>query len=233
MAGDETADDAESEKASEPVSSTVLADLFDCSVKEIEAFARDDLVVRTRRGRYDLRQSTRKYVRHLRKVAAGYTSSDGSVDAVKANVAKRSIETQILQVKYDREIGKLIEIDAARHLWAGLVRTLRQFVRGLPTKIVFLIPHLSNDDMRAIRKLVDDGLTDVALDRGYDLAPASAEEPDELEDGAATETTEAAAAEPTDPVVKPDEPELGDADQSTERRARPSQLEEVDELAEE
>lgn len=233
MADAGTADGAGSEKAPQPVSSKALADLFDCSVKEIEAFARQGVAVRMSRGRYDLRQSTRNYVRQLRKVAAGYTSADGAVDAVKANVAKREIETRILHVRYDREVGKLIEIDAARHLWAGLVRTLRQFVRGLPTKIVFIIPHLSNDDMRAIRKLVHDGLTDVALDRGYDLGPASADEPDELEDAAAdaAEAEASAPAEPEDPVIKPDERELG-IDEPAEPRTRPSPLEaEADELA--
>lgn len=235
MAGARSADGAGREKAPRPVSSTELAELFDCGVKEIEAHAREGIVVRIGRGRYDERQSVRNYVCHLRKVAAGYTSADGTVDAVAANVAKRQVETRLLDLKYDREVGKVIEINAARHLWSGLVRTLRQFVRGLPTKIVFIVPHLSNDDMRAIRKLVDDGLADAALDRGYDLGPAPEEQIEDLEgETIATDQVDDEIdppAEPEDPIVRPDERELG-ADEPAEPRTRPSPLEpEADELA--
>lgn len=144
----------------------MLAELFSCSVREIELLAKDGIVVRVGHGRYDAPRSTNNYIRKLREVAAGRQGSDPDADPVKSNIAKRGVETKLLEMKYQRELGNLVERGVVNATWSSIVVTVRAMILGAPTKIGLLLG-LDSDQMKTLRQWASETLNEVALDRGF------------------------------------------------------------------
>ena len=163
-------------------SSAELAQLFDCSARQVENLARDGIAVRLGRGRYNAALSTRNYVRHLRDQAGGRLGFNAKVDPVVANVRLRTAQAELTELKIKQEQGELIPVEEVRTTWAAIMRTVRQFVMALPNQIAFEVPTLTVHDRKAIDRLCREGLEDCAMARGFEITPADRSATGELND---------------------------------------------------
>jgi phage terminase Nu1 subunit (DNA packaging protein) len=160
------------------VSAEDLAWLYACSTRHIEQLAERSIAVRLKRGRYDDKQTTRNYVRHLREQAASRAGQEPGVDGVAASVALKTVNTELAQLRLRREMGEVLAISDIRDTWSAIVRALRQFVLALPGKIAFEVPTLNSADRKAIDRICRDGLQDASLARGFGGSNEPAEEPE-------------------------------------------------------
>ena len=117
-----------------------LARLWSCSTREVRLLAERGIAVRVSPGRYALNKSTQNYIVHLREVAAGRHSRDGSVDAVKAGVHAKLQRARLDEIRADMLEAKLIsilEVDAA---WAEIMLRVRNAVLSIPGRMRFGLP---------------------------------------------------------------------------------------------
>lgn len=140
-----------------------LAALFDCTVRQIELWANEGLVVRVGRGRYDEDQSTTNLIRHLRQQAAGRAGVDPNTDVASANKAKSEEAAALTRTKRMQLEGTLVAVDAVREQWSRILRNVRQAIMAMPGAIAFEVPSLTPHDLKAIKRIAVDTLTDLSL----------------------------------------------------------------------
>lgn len=155
-----------------------LAQLFDCTERQVELLAQKGIVVRIARGRYNAALSTRNYIRHLREQAAARVGQEPGQDGVAANVKYKDASTRLLELRIRKEAGELVPVGAVRETWGSIVRQIRQFVLGLPGQIAFEVPTLTAHDRKVIERLCRDGLEDVAMARGLSVSTVPDNVPD-------------------------------------------------------
>lgn len=149
-----------------------LAALWRCSTRTVELLAKEGVTVRLRRGRYAGNLSTGNYIEHLRKQAAGQLGKDPAKDPVAANIRKKSAETELIELRLEKERDRLLDADDVALTWDHITRGVRQWALGLPTRIVMVCPQLTNFDSETIRQIVREGLTDLAMGRGLLISKA-------------------------------------------------------------
>jgi phage terminase Nu1 subunit (DNA packaging protein) len=166
----------------EIATSTELAAFFGCSERTVEALARRGTVVRVDRGRYNVPQSTLRYIARLREQSSrqghaphGEDGDSAALGGAVANVTDqyKIAQTQLVQVRLAKEAGLLISVDAVRSGWGRILRQVRQLVLGLPSRMAFEIPSLTAHDRATMERICRDGLTDVAMGKGFTIDTAS------------------------------------------------------------
>jgi hypothetical protein len=103
-----------------------------------------------------------KKTRKPRDRSAGWSVSE-------AMRQKEIALARLRRIDADAAAGKLIEVDAVRQAWAQIMAAVRSMVLGLPGRIAFDVPGLTPQDRATIERLCHDGLTDCAMQRGYDV----------------------------------------------------------------
>src|SRR5262245_4567677 len=90
-----------------------------------------------------LEQWYREYLDNLRKVASGWTSSDGRVDRMlEAALLDRS-RRQELEIKLAERSGELIPLSAIKEMLAFLVTSIRVKLLAMPTRLKSKSPELT------------------------------------------------------------------------------------------
>jgi phage terminase Nu1 subunit (DNA packaging protein) len=139
-----------------------LARLWCCSKREVRLLAERGIAVRVGHGRYALYKSTQNYIVHLREVAAGRHSMDGTVDAVKASVHAKLQRARLDQLRADMLEEKLISIPEVDAAWAEIMLRIRDAVLSIPGRVRFDLPHMTAFDQRALAKICRDVLEETA-----------------------------------------------------------------------
>ena len=114
-----------------------LARLWSCSTREVRLLAERGIAVRVGPGRYAFKKSTQNYIVHLREVAAGRHSRDGSVDAVKAGVHAKLQRARLDEIRANMLEAKLISISDVEAAWAEVVLAIRDAVLSIPGRVRF------------------------------------------------------------------------------------------------
>lgn len=142
-----------------------LVRLFQATVQTITKLAREGIVVRTGRGKYDREKSITNYICHLRDTAAGRGGSDGvqTLTDERARLAKEQADHAALKNEQLRgELVKAVDVEAA---WAGIVSDLRSGLLAIPTRVQQRIPTLSSADAMTIDAEIRETLTVLANGR--------------------------------------------------------------------
>lgn len=91
-----------------------------------------------------------------RPAAPSVAESTAIIQAYKARLAK---------LEYDERSAKLVDADAVKVKFAGMVAGARSRMLTIPSKCKGRIPHLSIDDVAVIDALIREGLEDLANGR--------------------------------------------------------------------
>jgi phage terminase Nu1 subunit (DNA packaging protein) len=156
-----------------------MAALWSCDDRTVQRMAQKGIAVKVGRGAYDLAASTKKYILHLREQAAGRAGTNPDVDPVAANVRLKTAQAEFTELRTKKEQAELISVEEVKSTWAGIMRTVKQFVLSLPNQIAFEVPTLTAHDRAVINRIIRDGLEDCATGRGYDAGTAQAAEQSE------------------------------------------------------
>lgn len=124
-----------------PVS--IIAQLLNLSDRRVQQLAKDGIIPKADKGKYDLVSSVRSYVKYLYERAFGQNneSIDSHVEKarlLKAQAAKAELELAVMQDKY-------MEISEVEFLWSGMVLAFRSKMLSLPTKLTPTLAGASND----------------------------------------------------------------------------------------
>ena len=102
------------------------------------------------------------YIAHLRGVAAGHQSKDGSLDLTeeRAKLAKEQTETAAIRNAESR--GELLPASEVLEYWAKQVVAVKAHLRGIPARFASQVPQLTPGEIGGLRDLIHETLTNLA-----------------------------------------------------------------------
>ena len=121
-----------------PVST--LAKLFNLTERRIQQLARDNVIPKPEKGKYDLIACVRAYIKYLQDRAAGRDIEPQDTYAERARLLKAQADKTELEVKSMN--GELISTDQVELLWGGLVAAFRARMLALPVRCAHLLMSL-------------------------------------------------------------------------------------------
>ncbi len=143
-----------------PVST--IAKLFNLTERRVQQLAKEGVIPKPEKGKYDLVGCVRGYVAYLQERAFGKTMAVGDTHHERARLLKLQADKTELEVETIR--GKLIPAEETEELWASLLATFRARMLAMPTRAAHLVSHLKEFYAieHTLRDLVIDALTELA-----------------------------------------------------------------------
>jgi hypothetical protein len=148
------------------VSGAALARLLAIDERTVRKLADAGTLARIGRGRYDRDASITRYVTHLRDVAG---RRHDSTDAATAHARYKLAQAERAELEVAERSGRLVERHLVSEGWQILMRAVAKWSLGLPGEILFALG-LPQASKPLIEKVVRDGLHDLALNRGFQIA---------------------------------------------------------------
>src|SRR5690606_3014053 len=146
------------------VSATALGRLVGLSTRRLRELAESGVIPRER-GRYRLPDAVAAYTAHLREIAAGRASTGDrgeTLDLVHERAALARRQREAVELKLARDRGELVDAEAVKREFVGMVTTARNQLLAVPTKAKARVPHLSIGDIEILEDLVAEALAEVA-----------------------------------------------------------------------
>ncbi|HUX58133.1 MAG TPA: hypothetical protein VMV77_14240 [Bacteroidales bacterium] len=106
-----------------------LAILFDVTERYIQRLAKDGVIIKTKRGFYDLAGSVRGYIKFLRDAAEGK-----SVDLEEQKKRLYRLRADKAQIEIDLAKAEVINVDEAMKAWGQVVMIVRSRILAIPKK---------------------------------------------------------------------------------------------------
>ena len=169
-----------------------LARLFNLTERRVQQMAREGIIPKPEKGKYDLIGCTRAYIKYLQERATGRDIEPQDAYLERARLLKAQADKVELEVKSMN--GEVVPSEQMELLWSGLVASFRLRMLALP---VWCTPQVMNLETHAevescLREYVYEALNELAR---YD--PQSHSHLD-LEEGS---EPSGSAAEPEDQPV--------------------------------
>lgn len=143
-----------------------MAALLGVTTTRIRDLAREGIMVKPQRGRYDVAASVKNYASRLREQAAraGRPPADASPEARSAKERLTEAQARLAESKADQAAGKLLDAAEVERAWAGILRDLRAGLLAIPSRVGASLPHLTAHDvatldreLRAAMEALSDG----------------------------------------------------------------------------
>ena len=137
-----------------------LCDLFDITPAMLTQLVKRGIAIRLGRNSYDLEQSTRNYVKHLRGVASGRGSDEHSLTLTgeRARLARAQADAQELKNAVLRK--ELVKADEVERRWADILRNLRARILAVPSRLRGALD-LSPEQVQRIDRELRDALCEL------------------------------------------------------------------------
>lgn len=173
-----------------------LAKLFNLTAVRIHQLASDGVVIRVARGKYDLWQSIRNYIKYLqeRKVNqwSGSKEADNPGDYETHRARLTKAKADIAELDAELKKGTAHDAEAVSIVWADMIGNARAKLLSLPTTLASQLEGMTIQERKeAIQHGVNEALKELA-----DYSPeivtqeyvaAHSAEPEAEEDDEATE----------------------------------------------
>lgn len=130
-----------------------MAALLGIGASQIRTKARDGILIRSGRGRYDVRASLARYLAQLRDAASrggrqGQEEANRDLKAESIRVKRAQADAQELKNAASR--GELLEATAVERQWASILRDVRAGLLAVPSRVGAKLPHLTAHDLAEI-----------------------------------------------------------------------------------
>ncbi len=115
------------------VSGEFLAKLFNVTVRRVQQLAKDDIVVKAGRGKYDLIASVQGYVKYLQDLSIGKTPSPEQLHIQRTRLLSAQAEKTELEVKVMH--SQLVPIDEVNDFLLPMLNNFRSRCLSVPHAI--------------------------------------------------------------------------------------------------
>lgn len=122
------------------------------------------MLTKSSRDRYNLLESTKNYVTHLRGIASGRGGAKNieSLTDERARLAKEQADSQELKNAIMR--GEYVSATEVEFTWCEIMRRVRSKVISVPSRVQQMLAHLTVHDVETIDRELRAALEDVADD---------------------------------------------------------------------
>ena len=122
-----------------------MAALLGIVASQVRLKARDGILIRSGRGRYDVRASLSNYLAQLRDAASrggrqGQEEANRELKAESIRVKRAQADAQELKNAALR--GELLDATAVERQWAAILRDVRAELLAVPSRVGAKLPHL-------------------------------------------------------------------------------------------
>ncbi|WP_040663674.1 hypothetical protein [Oscillibacter ruminantium] len=158
------------------VNAAALAECFGVTKRRVQMMADEGIVVRIRRGKYDLGQSVKNYIDYMAK--AGKSKEEKALDDIRADHERVKMRKTELTVK--RLEGQMHLASDVERLWGNMAETVKSRMLGIPVKLAPQVTGLTDtaEIQNMMQKEITDALNEVS---GYDPADYDDYEPEDEE----------------------------------------------------
>lgn len=135
------------------------------SPRRVQQLAKDGVIPKAERGRFELAPAVQGYVRYLQERAAA-APDGGSVDYMAEKARKTKAEADLAEMAAAERRGALVEADMVGRAWAGIMREVQANLLGqAPARIASLI--LGETSEARVKRVIRDEIT-LALEAAAD-----------------------------------------------------------------
>lgn len=143
-------------------SSDALADVLDVSLETVRRLEGDGHLEKIGRGRFAFLASIRKYVGHLRDVAAGRGGGDEQASQAAENALLAREKRVNLELRNAQLRGDMVRATDVEVAWAEDWANVRTHLLAVPARMASACPHLSRSDINELDRLVRKALTEAS-----------------------------------------------------------------------
>ena len=130
-----------------------IAKLLKLSERRVQQLAKDNIIPKAERGKYDLVSSVHGYVDFLKAKAGG----DFTAEEVLKNKNKLlKAKAEIAEIEKQRATGELIPKEEVKRTWLELVHKIKQKLLSIPNKVAPVVVTVKN--INEIKLILQDKL---------------------------------------------------------------------------
>ena len=120
---------------------TAIAKLLRLTERRVQQLAKDDIIPKAERGKYDLISSVHGYIDFLKAKAGGdFTGEDVFKNKNKLMKAK----AEIAEIEKMKATGELIPKQEVKNTWLELINKVKQKLLTIPNKVAPIIVSIKN-----------------------------------------------------------------------------------------
>lgn len=139
-----------------------LAQLLGVTGSRVRTLVQDGLAVRSGRGRYDVPETLRRYLGHLRAIAGRHKTSEANQGIKAATERLKQAQADLAEAKAATARGELVPAAEVTREWAGILRDLRNALLAVPSRCGASLPHLTAADIATIESEIRSALEGLA-----------------------------------------------------------------------
>lgn len=158
--------DAETDTIPALATESEMAQLLGITTSRVRTLARDGMLHRAVRGRFDVRKSLQTYVGDLRDKASrlGYAGGKhlgkSDLEAEKLRLAKEQADK--IEIQNAAARGELVKSSEVERAWAAVLRDVRAAMLAVPSRCGATLPHLTAHDIAEIDREIRNALEGVS-----------------------------------------------------------------------
>ena len=149
--------------ATNTITGKTLAKLLDLTERRVQQLARDGIIPRVSRGRYELYPAVQEYIRWLRdrseSAAARDTSGTGHETEHEARTRLTTARADIHERTASQMAGDLIPADAVEKAWSQVLAQLRGHLVALPDRAAPQVEDAAG--LNEIREILRDAVAEI------------------------------------------------------------------------
>lgn len=132
-----------------------IAKLLMLTERRVQQLAKEGVVPKAERGRYELAPAVQGYVRYLQDRAAGSAVQSGTIDYHVEKARKTKAEADIAEIEAAKRRGDAIDAAEVKRAWQLILGEVRANLLGnTPQRITSLV--LGLDDEAKIKRVIRD-----------------------------------------------------------------------------
>lgn len=132
-----------------------IAKLLMLTERRVQQLAKEGVVPKAERGRYELAPAVQGYIRYLQDRAAGSAVQSGTIDYHVEKARKTKAEADIAEIEAAKRRGDAIDASEVKRAWQLILGEVRANLLGnTPQRITSLV--LGLDDEAQIKRVIRD-----------------------------------------------------------------------------
>ena len=120
---------------------TAIAKLLKLTERRVQQLAKDDIIPKAERGKYDLISSVHGYIDFLKAKAGGDFTAE---DVIKNKNKLMKAKAEIAEIERMKATGELIPKEEVKSTWLELINKVKQKLLSIPNKIAPIVVAIKN-----------------------------------------------------------------------------------------
>jgi len=120
---------------------TAIAKLLKLTERRVQQLAKDDIIPKAERGKYDLVSSIHGYIDFLKAKAGGDFTAE---DVIKNKNKLMKAKAEIAEIERMKATGELIQKEEVKSTWLELINKVKQKLLSIPNKVAPIVVTIKN-----------------------------------------------------------------------------------------